>query len=311
MDALVAHADLAIGVQELDRRIDEFLRSLDIRNSSKQTYGRQLREFLIWTRQTCVSDVSRETILRYKDYLSIQKGLAAFTIAGYLTAVRRFFEWLESIKVHPNVAKAIRGPKRRHAFRRDALSLEQVKLLLISIDRGSIEGKRDYALVNLMVRTGLRTIEIVRAKQEDLTMQGGAMVLWVQGKGRDSKDEFVVCTEKTLGPLREYLSVRTFTRPGDPLFASLSTKNFGRELTTRSISRIVKERLKNIGINDRRLTAHSLRHTAITLSMLGGATAQEARTMARHADINTTLIYAHNINRIVQAPEHKIDNLLE
>lgn len=311
MDALVAGVNTQLVCQELNRRIEAFLRSLDVRDSSKHTYGRQLREFLRWSQQAQVGDVDRETILRYKEYLSVQKGLAAFTVAGYLTAVRRFFEWLESIKAYPNVAKAIRGPKRRHAFRRDALSLEQVKLLLARIDRASLEGKRDYAIINLMVRTGLRTIEVVRARQEDLTQQGGATVLWVQGKGRDSKDEFVICTEKTLVPLCEYLHMRVSMRLGDPLFASLSTKNFGKELTTRSISRIVKRRLKEIGINDRRLTAHSLRHTAITLSMLGGATAQEARTMARHADINTTLIYAHNINRIIQAPENKIDNLLE
>jgi integrase/recombinase XerC/integrase/recombinase XerD len=66
-----------------------------------------------------------------------------------------------------------------------------------------------------------------------------------------------------------------------------------------------------MGIDDSRITAHSLRHTAITLSLLAGATPQEARAMARHADINTTLIYAHNINRIAQAPEKKIDEFLE
>ena len=73
----------------------------------------------------------------------------------------------------------------------------------------------------------------------------------------------------------------------------------------------MKNNLRGIDIDDARLTAYSLRHTAITLSLIGGATAQEARVMARHADINTTLIYAHNINRIKQAPEKKIDELLE
>jgi len=43
---------------------------------------------------------------------------------------------------------------------------------------------------------------------------------------------------------------------------------------------------------------------------LGGATVQEAQAFARHADINTTLIYAHNIDRIGAAPEIKIDALL-
>lgn len=313
MDALTpSQIDCSIiSDKKISAQIDAFLRSLDVRDSSKQTYGRQLREFFEWVRYMQYADLSREHILMYKDYLTKEKCLAAFTVAGYLTAVRRFFEWLESVKVYPNIAKSIRGPKRRHGFKRDALSLEHVRILLGHIDRSTLEGKRDYALINLMVRTALRTIEVVRAKKEDLANQSGAMVLWIQGKGRDSKDEFVICTEKTLTPLNAYLSARESSKPGEPLFTSLSTKNFGKALTTRSISRIVKNRLKEIGIQDRRITAHSLRHTAITLSMLAGATAQEARVMARHADINTTLIYAHNINRVAHAPEHKIDSLLD
>jgi len=288
----------------------KFMGSLDIRDSSKHTYARQLKEFFAWLNTQNECELARETILAYKDFLKNEKKLAAFTIAGYLTALRRFFEWLESVKIFPNVAKSIRGPKRRSGFKRDALTVVQVRRLLASIDQNKLDGLRDFALINLLVRTGLRTIEVVRATREDIANNGGATVLWVQGKGRDSKDELVLLTEKSLEPIERYWQSRKNLKEGDPLFASHSTKNFGHQLTTRSISRIVKNHLRAIGLNDRRLSAHSLRHTAITMSMLAGATPQEARVMARHADINTTLIYAHNINRILNAPEKKIDDLL-
>ncbi len=288
----------------------KFMGSLDIRDSSKHTYARQLKEFFAWLSVQNECELSRESILAYKDFLRNEKQLAAFTIAGYLTALRRFFEWLESIKLFPNVAKSIRGPKRRPGFKRDALTVTQVHRLLGSIDQNKLEGLRDFALINLLVRTGLRTIEVVRATREDIANSGGATVLWVQGKGRDSKDELVLLTEKSLEPIERYWQIRKCSKEGDPLFASHCTKNFGKQLTTRSVSRIVKTRLRAIGLDDRRLSAHSLRHTAITMSMLAGATPQEARAMARHADINTTLIYAHNINRIMNAPERKIDDLL-
>jgi integrase/recombinase XerD len=83
-----------------------------------------------------------------------------------------------------------------------------------------------------------------------------------------------------------------------------------KRLTTRSIRRIAKNRLKDIGIDDGRLTAHSLRHTAITLSLIGGATIQEAQLLGRHASIDTTMIYAHNLDRVKNAPERHIDALL-
>jgi len=81
-------------------------------------------------------------------------------------------------------------------------------------------------------------------------------------------------------------------------------------MTTRSISRIVKAALKGAGMDSDRLTAHSLRHTAVTLSLLAGASIQEAQSMVRHSNINTTLIYAHNIDRIGKAAERRIDTLL-
>jgi len=291
--------------------IVHFLASLDIRQSSKNTYQRQLKEFLTWLAKNPTQSIDREHVLRYKEYLKSERSLAAFTIGGYLTAVRRFFEWLEVTKKQVNVARGIKGPTRKRGFKKDALTVEQAKKILNSIKRTTLTGKRDFALINLMLRTGLRTIEVARALREDINRQGGETVLFIHGKGRDAKDELVVLTMHTLVPLEEYLKARGHVKNEDPLFASHSTKNFGKKLTTRSVSRIVKTRFRHVDMDDSRLTAHSLRHTAITLSLLAGATPQEARAMARHADINTTLVYAHNINRIQQAPEKKIDEILE
>jgi len=301
--------------QNIQDLVVGFLKSLDVRESSKQTYKRQLGEFLLWAKMKELLGPSREDIIAYKDHLQNTKELSAFTVSGYLTAVKKFFEWLESMKIYPNIAKGVKGPKKRRGFRKDCLTLEQVKVLLKAIDRNTLGGKRDYAMLNLMIRTGLRTIEVARANREDICRQSGETVLFIHGKGRDGKDEMVVLTESALGPIQDYLAERKQLKKGipgnrDPIFASHSTKNRGKRLTTKSVSRIVKTRLRDIDLDDPRLTAHSLRHTAVTFSLLGGATPQEAKSMARHSDINTTLVYAHNINRIKQAPEKKIDTFL-
>lgn len=308
MFEIVFKQDMQIHMQNF---MPEFLKSLDIRQSSKSTYSRQLKEFFDWIYQSNITAPTREDLLSYKEYLNDKRQLAAFTIGGYLTAVRRYFEWLEAKKIYPNIAKGIKGPKRKRGFKKDSLTLDQAKLLLKSIDRSTLAGKRDFAMLNLMIRTGLRTIEIARVIREDISRQGGETVLLIHGKGRDGKDEIVLLTEHTLQPIRDYFNARKKVRDEDPIFVSHSTKNMGKKLTTRSVSRIVKNRFKAVDLDDSRLTAHSLRHTAITFSLLAGATPQEARAMARHSDINTTLVYAHNINRIKQAPERKIDEFLE
>ena len=300
---------LLVPDEKFDNLIDRFLLSQDIKPTSKYAYRRNLRPFLVWLTQEGIHSPTREDILVYKNHLEA-KGHASFTLSNYLVAVRRFFEWLEGIKLYPNVAKGIKGTKRPRGFKKDPLTVSQVKELLSQIDRSTLLGKRDFALVNLLVRTGLRTIEAIRADVGDIRQEGGEAALWIHGKGRDMKDEFVLATQETLKPIMEYLAERGEVKESDPLFASLSDMNLGERPTTRSISRIVKSYLRKIGLNSERLTAHSLRHTAITLALKGGATIQEAQALGRHANINTTLIYAHNIDRVAQAPERKIDAVL-
>lgn len=290
--------------------IDRFLLAHDIKPKSKETYRRALRQFFTYLSDNGITKPSRETLIAYKAYL-IDKKLSAYTVSSYIIALRKLFQWTESEGLYPNIANQIKGQKKPKGFKKDALSLKQARSLLSGIENETLSGARDYALVNLLVRTGLRTIEATRADLEDIRQQGDQAVLYIQGKGRDSKDDIVVLTEETLVPLRAYITMRgRGVKDSSPLFISHSDRNYGERLTTRSVSRIVKDRLNETGLDDKRLTAHSLRHTAVTFSLIGGATIQEAQTLARHSDINTTLIYAHNLDRLSKAPELKIDALI-
>ncbi len=293
----------------IENFFDDFLRAQDVRPSSRESYSKGLKRFLEWLKGQGITNPSRETILAYKESLKAS-GLSSFSVSAYIVAVRKFFNWLEATRGLPNIAKGIKGAKRVRGFRKDPLTVEQVKELLGSIEKSSIKGLRDYALINLLIRTGLRTIEAIRANVGDIRQQGGEALLYIQGKGRDEKDEFVLLTGETLKPIYQYLQARGSAKSEEPLFSSLSHRNGGDRLTTRTARRIIKARFHQIGIDSDRLTAHSLRHTAVTLSLKAGSTIQEAQALARHTNINTTLIYAQNIDRIKQAPERKIDALI-
>jgi len=143
-------------------QVTAFLDSQDVRQSSRETYKRQLRPFLEWCAREEKHDLTRQDILSYKDHLR-EKELSPFTINGYLIVVRKFFKWAESEGLGKNVAQGIKGTRRARGFMKDPLTVDDVSGLLGSIDRSTIEGKRDYALINLLIRTGLRTIETTRA----------------------------------------------------------------------------------------------------------------------------------------------------
>lgn len=288
---------------QTENRVEDFLKSLDVSERSRATYARSLKQFILWLYETGRNtlELQREDILEYKEYLAESK--SAYTITLYLTSVRRLYQWLESQRVYPDITRGIKGAKKPRGFRKDTLSQGQLREALSSMELDTLESMRDYAIFNLMARTGLRAIEVSRALVEDIRMESGQEVLWVQGKGRDAKDDFVILTPEALKPIKNYLRARGAVKKEEALFCSHSYRNMGDALTTRSISRVIKEALKRVGLEDSRLTAHSLRHTAISLSISGGASLQQAQAMARHTDSRTTLIYFHNLERISSGAE--------
>lgn len=301
-------SDITGRTPDLAGLAEAFLADLDLSEGSRDTYSRSMRQFISWLEETGRGgrvDLLREDILAYKDYLTTTK--SSYTVSLYLTTVRKLYQYLESRRIYPDVTRGIKGSKKPKGFRKDSLTPDQLRMALSTMKRKSLEGLRDYALFNLMARTGLRDIEVSRALAEDIRQESGQAVLWIQGKGRDSKDDFVLLTKEALKPISRYLKARG-SLPGDaPLFCSHSDRNSGQALTTRSISRIIKQALRSIGLDDQRLTAHSLRHTAISLSIKGGASLQQAQAMARHTDPKTTLVYFHNLERIEAGAEKFID----
>lgn len=293
----------------LDDLINRFIDDVDVKNNSKNTYRRQIRPFLNW-----IFDKYALTDFRYmckKDIYTYRQTLidsekSVSTVNGYMTVVKIFFGWLESNKIFQNITKGVKNLQTPKGFRKDCLTVEQIRQALSTFDLSSSDGLRNYSLFNLLVRTGLRTVEISRATIGDLRQKYGEAILNVQGKGRDSKDDFVLLVGEALDPLRRYLITRGQLKDNDPLFSVESNRCKGKSLSERMISFIIKETLKKININDSRLTAHSLRHTAISLSISNGATLIQAQAMARHSDPKTTMIYFHNDDRIKNGAERMV-----
>ena len=292
--------------------IGKWMASLDLASGTKETYLSGFKAFCWFVRSTSLDfdGLTRDDVKSFKEYLVDEKKLKPATVSSYLASVRSFYAYSEDNGIE-NIAHRVKGVTDSRSFKKEPLTPDQARRLLASIDCSTEKGMRDFAILNLMLRTGLRDIEIVRANCKDIQTKAGVDVLYVQGKGRASKDNFVVLTPKALSPITTYLEKRGNVNELDPLFASVSSRNAGERLTVRSISRIAKSALRAIGIDDERYTAHSLRHTAITFSLLGGATERDAQQMARHANITTTMLYSHDIDRIKHAAEREIDNVLD
>lgn len=296
--------------------VAQFIASQDVKQSSKLLYKRTIGQYFKWieTQGVSLSDITRADLITYKERL-IADGKSSLSVGSYLTVVRKFYEWTESNKLYPNVAKGIKTPKRKQAFRKQPLTPDQVTNLLDHFKTKKLEGLRDYAIVNLLLRTGLRTIELVNANIEDITFKHGKRVLLVQGKGEIEKNNFVILTDNAYMPIRDYLDSlpSSYTKNlSQALFSSVSNNSYGKRLTTRTISKIAKEGLKAVGLDNPSLTAHSLRHTLAVTILRAGGTLTDAQGVLRHANPSTTQIYTRAIEeeiRIKNAPEELIDRL--
>jgi len=312
MDVIVKQAqDIAtVTPQRIEELVDSFIASQDVKLSSKLLYRRTLKQYFNWVEDKgyLLSEIARPQLLEYKqDLLSSDK--SSLTVGSYITSVRRFYEWTEANKFYPNVAKGIKTPRRKQQFKKQPLLPAQATALLSYYQDKAL---RDYAIVNLLLRTGLRTIEVLRASVEDITFKGSQRVLLIQGKGRDEKDNFVLLTDKAYQPIAEYLDSRGKVNSSDPLFTSTSNNSKGERLSTRSISYIAKEGLKAIGLDERSFTAHSLRHTTAVNILRGGGSLEQAQMTLRHSNPATTQIYTATLNeerRLQNSGEALIDSL--
>jgi site-specific recombinase XerD len=279
----------------------EFIRDLDASETTRVTYKKALTKFILWLDE---DRPTRATIIEYKKYLLEEK--AALTVSLYMAVVRQFFAYLENRRIYPNIAQGIKGlPKSDEPLTAWFTDIE-ARRIVDGIELNSVADYRDAAMITLMIHTGIRTIEAVRADIGDIGTEGGEKILRIWGKGRAGKDRKVVLVEEVLNSLMDYWQKRGSSKDDEPLFVSHSNRNQSRRLTTKSIRDIVSARFTNVGLKTPLTSAHSLRHTAAVLAIAGGANIVAVQEMLGHSNINTTRIYAKLLNRITDSAERKI-----
>lgn len=277
---------------------------IDAKPKTVETYTKAINQFLYWLNDNGIKQPTRADVIAFKEYIAASH--KPTTAQNYLMAVKQFFKWTNQEGIYPNIADNVKAVKLDKGHKKDYLTTSQVKDMLSTADGSTLTGLRDYAILSLMVTTGLRTIEVARANFEDMRAVADFTALYIQGKGHTEKTEYVKLTAPVENAIRAYLKARGSVKSNEPLFCSTSNRDKGERLTTRSISRIAKTHLVEAGLNSERLTAHSLRHTAATLNLLNGGSVEETQQLLRHTSINTTMIYSHALERAKNNSEQRI-----
>lgn len=276
----------------VEQAINAFIADQDIRHNTPATYRKALRQFFAWVdasgRRT--DTLQRADILQFKRSME-SADYSPNTINSYLTAIRRFYTFL-GLHGYANIAAGIKSERTTNAqrFEKSDFTAQQAAAL---IDRATTYGTlRDAAIIELMIRCGLRTIEVARATVGDLQQTGEGVVLRVVGKG--DKIRYVPVTPKAYDSIRRYLRIERggTARASEPLFTSNAHQCKGGQLSTATISRMAKNYIRMIGIDDDRHTAHSLRHTTASIIYEQSHDLDRIQQLLGHASPATTQIYA-------------------
>jgi len=238
--------------------------------------------------------LSRVDTLAVRSYLaSLHKGkLSARSLSRRLSTLRSFFRWAcREGFIAKSPAKYLPAPRVPRSLPR-AMTLSDTEDLLAAAGEGPMPA-RDRALFELFYATGLRVSEAAGLDLEDVDF--ASRLVRVVGKG--SKERIVPFGEEAEEALQAYLPDRAAVRSarvyekgagGQPLFVNTR----GGRLTPRSMSRLLKRRLRAAGL-PADISPHALRHTFATHLLSAGADLRSIQELLGHASLSTTQKYTH------------------
>jgi integrase/recombinase XerD len=274
------------------------------RNASPQTIAAYRDTFRLLLRfahqqtrrqpfQLDIDDLDAPLIGAFLTHLEHDRGNSPRTRNARLGAIHSFYRYaaLEHPEHAHTIARIMAIPTKRHERNIVSyLDLGEIKALLAAPDLRTWLGRRDHALLALMIQTGVRVSELTGLRIADVHLGVGAHIR-VTGKGR--KMRAIPLTGETAAILRAWLKERR-GQPDEPLFPTRQ----GRPLSRYTVGAIVTRHVTTAAVDcpsltAKRTTPHTLRHTNAMLLRAKGVDIATIALWLGHETTQTTHIYEH------------------
>lgn len=278
---------------------EDFITYLDVNEETLRCYKEGIKKFLGYLQNIEVKYPTRNEIRSFREYLAKEHSI--YTVNGYLTALRRFFAYLEDNNLYENITKSVKSLKTSNIPVRQTLSEEECKEIY-----KSLTDPREKCIISLALSTGLRANEIALAKIENIKTYNGEVVLFVKCKKRDDESEYVKLSDEVLNDINNYIGHRT----DGYIFISTSPNNYGGGLTNTSIRNIVKDIFRRFGYDEKGFSCHSLRRTMATISYNSGADLVAIQQVLHQKSLTTTKRYIQQVTRNNNKLEFEVSNRL-
>jgi integrase/recombinase XerD len=240
-----------------------------------------------------LSQIDASLVASFLNYLEHERHSSVRTRNARLAAIHSLFRYaaLELPEDAASIQRVLAiPPKRFDKTLVTFLTDSEVDALLAAPDRKTWTGRRDHALLMLAVQTGLRISELIGLTCDDVHLGAGAHVS-CHGKGR--KDRITPLTTLTVTTLRVWIKECSFSKVM-PLFSTRQGQRLSRDAIEHRLSLYVaKAALQCTTLQNRKITAHVLRHTAAMQLLHAGVDTSVIALWLGHESIETTQIYLH------------------
>ncbi len=223
-------------------------------------------------------------------------GLSARSQARIVSGIKQFFTFLvidDIIETDPSELLELPRIGRKLP---EVLTIEEIDLIIQSIDLSSNEGHRNKAIIETLYSCGLRVSELVNLRFEELFFNEG----FIRVIGKGNKQRLVPVSpsvEKEVGIYVDNYRRHQSIKPGNESYVFLNRR--GAKLTRVMIFTIVKQLVEIAGIR-KNVSPHTFRHSFATHMLEGGANLRAIQEMLGHESITTTEIYTHLDQHFIQ-----------
>lgn len=274
-----------------DLVVKSFLNNLNT-EASRRVYSREVSFFRAFVKKT-LAQVDLDDVIAFKASL---KGLKTATVARKLTIVKSFLTFAHEMRaIVRNPARLLKIP-RVHSSEPQVLTMDEAEALLRSPDRRGLQGRRDHAILAILMSAGLREAELCSLNVGDVAPKWSHHVLTVR-HGKGDKPRSMSLADEVWATIAAYLELRGQVQPDEPLFLTLGKRGLApTRITPKAVDHLVAVHARRALIS-KRVTTHLLRHCAVSFALANGASPREVQEMAGHSSLSVTARYAHLIEK--------------
>ena len=266
------------------------------RHASQNTicsYLRDVTQFSAYLRehQSCtLRQAGGEMIQDYMSWMR-GRGKSAASVTRFLASVKSFYNFLLSAgAVKANPAKSISADRAERKYP-EILTSKEVELFLEQPRCVDAKGYRDHAMLELLYATGIRVSELIALDVNDLNLPAGFIVC--RSKGKERSIPLYPGAIKALQDYVQHIRERIVTNDEEKaLFVNMN----GERMTRQGFWKIIKYYQEKADIK-KDITPHMLRHSFAAHLLENGADLHSIQEMLGHADISSTQIYTHIVNK--------------